>query len=154
MIRADGFDARKIRIIEPPHPRTRKSATTTMIATSTIPSEIPAVSHKRPFDNIDDASVSKEEEQKHRPRKKARIDVHALVFPELYDDDDDPPQSCPKKKTQSSARDESAFKPTDVQRFSIFPNPSRKASQAINQRFLSQIRRHHQTPADESNDIS
>ena len=154
MIRADGFDARKIRIIEPP--RTRKSTTTTIIATSTIPSEIPAVSHKRPFDNIDDTSVlSKEEEQKHRPRKKARIDVHALVFPELYDDDD-PPQSCPKKKTQSSARDESAFKPTGVQRFSIFPNPSRKASQAINQRFLSQIRRHHQTPqaADESNDIS
>ena len=144
----DGFDVRKIRIIEPP--RTRKSVPTeaATIAASTNSTEVPTVSRKRPFDNRDDSSISKDE-QKQRPRKKARIDVHALVFPELYDH----PQSCPKKKSQPSARDESAFKSVvQVPRYSIFPKPSGKASRAVNQRFLSQIRR--QTPADESNDIS
>lgn len=146
---------RKIQIIEPP--LTRISALTEVAATivaSTNSKEVPAVSRKRPFSNIDDSIASKEE-QKQPPRKKARIlDVHALVFPELYDHDPQP-SSRPKKKPQPSATtgDECAFKSVNqVQRFSIFPNPSRKASRAINQRFLSQIRR--QTPAIESNDIS
>ena len=148
----DGFDVRKIRIIEPP--RARKSAPThaATIGPSNNSTEVPAVSRKRPFDNINDSSVSKEE-QKQRPRKKARIDVHALVFPELYDHH--PPQPCPMKKEESppSAHDKSALKSIiQVPRFSIFPKPSGKASRAVNQRFLSQIRR--QTPADEPNDIS
>jgi hypothetical protein len=134
---------RKIRIIEPPG--TRRSAPTeaATIGASTNPTGvIPAVSRKRPFDNIDDSSASKEE-QKQRPRKKARIDVHALVFPELYD-----PQPCLEKK--SSAHDESAV--VQVPRYSIFPKPSGKANRVANQRFLSKIRR--QTPAVEPNDIS
>ena len=141
---------RKIRIIEPP--RTRKSAPTTSnaatiaAASTTNSTKAPAVSRKRPFDTIDDSSAYKEEQKQHRPRKKARIDVHALVFPELYD-----PQPQP------NARDESTFKSLfqdPVPRFSIFPKPSGKASRAINRRFLSHIRR--QTPAadDEPNDIS
>ena len=140
---------RKIRIIEPPHERISPPTDA-----STNPTEVPLtavqVSRKRPFDHIDDSSVSKEEKQKQqRPRKKARIDVHALVFPELYDH----PQPCPKEKPQPRALK------SDIQQvqqpFSIFPNPSRKVSRAINQRFLSQIRRH-KTPAAESNnnDIS
>ena len=145
----DGFDVTKIRIIEPPS--TRRSVPTeaaTTIGASTNSTEAPAdildlkkikaVSRKRPFDNMDDSSVHKEE-QKQRPRKKARVDVHALVFPELYD-----PQPCPKKKPQSSARDESV-----IPRFSIYPKPSGKVSRAVNQRFLSQTR---QTAADEPND--
>jgi hypothetical protein len=134
----DGFNVKKIRIIEPPG--TRKS-TPAHTANSIINSTtgVPAVSRKRPFDNIDDSSSESKEAQKQRPpRKKARIDVHALVFPELYD-----PQPCPKKK-------KSPFKKHDIQeipRYSIFPKPSGKASRAANQRFLSQIR-HHQTSAD------
>ena len=137
---------RKIRIIEPPHERISPPTDA-----STNPTEVPLtavqVSRKRPFDHIDDLSVSIEEKQKQqRPRKKARIDVHALVFPELYDH----PQPCPKEKPQSRADNQQVQQP-----FSIFPNPSRKVSRAINQRFLSQIRRH-KTPAAESNnnDIS
>lgn len=142
----------KIRIIEPPG--TRRSAATDAATASTDSTGVPAkilkktkaVSRKRPFDDIDDSSVYKEE-QKQRPRKKARIDVHALVFPELYD-----PQPCPKKKPHPSALDEPAFKSViQVPRFSIFPKPSGKVSRAVNQRFLSQIR---QTTADEPNDIS
>jgi hypothetical protein len=98
----------------------RKSAPTDVatISTSTSSTEVPAdipkkikagrchgltVSRNQPLDNIDDSSVYKEE-QRQRPRKKARIDVHALVFPELYN-----LQPCPRKKSQLSARDESAF---------------------------------------------
>ena len=106
------------------------------------------MSRKRPFDNRDDSSVSKEEQRQQRPRKKARIDVHALVFPELYDHDPQPhPSSTPSRGESPSTKSVN-----QVRRFSIFPNPSRKASQAIHQRFLSQIRR--VTPVDESNDIS
>jgi hypothetical protein len=142
----DGFDEKKIRIIE--LPLTRKSDPTDATTIQSINSaEVPAVSRKRPFTNRDDSSISKEEQKQQRPRKKAGIDVHALVFPELYDNHHHP-QSCSKKKSQPSAHDES----NQVQRFSIFPNPSKKASRAVNQRFLSQIRR--QTPADESNAIS
>lgn len=146
----DGFDVRKIRIIEPPHERRSASTDASTIPTEEVLPAVPTqVSRKRPFDHIDDSSVSKEEQKQQRPRKKARIDVHALVFPELYDHHTQT-QHCPKKKPQSNA---SALIKSDnqqqVQRFSIFPNPSRKASRAINQRFLSQIRR--QTPADESN---
>jgi hypothetical protein len=152
----DGFDVTKIRIIEPPG--TRKSALTdaATIDASTNSTEAPAadipslqkkkkikaaaVSRKRPFQ--DDSSVY-DEEQKQRPRKKARIeDVHALVFPELYDD---PHQPCLKKRKKlqpASAREESASF------FNIFPKPSGRASRAVNQRFLSQIR---QIPADEPN---
>ena len=150
LLRSDGFDVRKIRIIEPP--RTRKSGltdatTTTIVGASTnyySSQAPPAVSRKRPFDNRDDSSVSKEEQKQQRPRKKARIDVHALVFPELHDHDPHPhPSSTP-------SRGESPSK--SVKRFSIFPNPSRKANRAIHQRFVNQIRR--VTPAHESNDIS
>ena len=155
---------RKIRIIEPPNTR-KKSDSPTDAATNTIgPStnspEVLAVSRKRPFDNIlDDSSAYKEEQKQRPPRKKARIDVHALVFPELYDDP--PPQhpqpsSYPKKKKhqqQPSSRDESTFKSVnrDPARFSIFPKPSGKASRAVNRRFLRQIRRSQMTPADKPN---
>ena len=147
---------RKIRIIEPPHERRSFPTDASINPTEEVLPAVPTqVSRKRPFDHIDDSSVSKEEQKQQRPRKKARIDVHALVFPELYDHHTQT-QHCPKKKSQPNA---SALIESDnqqqVQRFSIFPNPSRKASRAINQRFLSQIRRH-KTPAAESNnnDIS
>ena len=135
----------KIRIIEPPGTRRSAQTDAAAIGASTNSTEVPvdilkAVSRKRPFDDVDDSSVCKEE-QKQRPRKKARIDVHALVFPELYD-----PQPCPKKNPQASARDKSVIQ---VPRFSIFPKSSGKVSRAINQRFLSHIR---QTAADEPDD--
>lgn len=147
---------KKIRIIEPPGTRKSTHTANTIIGTS-INSE-PAVSRKRPFDNIEDDSSfeSKEEKKQRPPRKKARIDVHALVFPELYDG---PHQSCPKEKksqpSASAASDEkkSPFIKPDIQasRYNIFPKSSGKNSRAAanNQRFLSQIR--HQTSA---NDIS
>ena len=144
----------KIRIIKPPGTRNSAPTDATTIGVSTsstevaadIPKTIKVLSRKRPFDNIDDSSIYKEERNQ-RPRKKARIDVHSLVFPELYDR-----QPCRKRNPQPSACDESAFKSViQVPRYSIFPKPSRKASRAVNQRFLSQIR---QTPADELNDIS
>ena len=98
------------------------------------------VSRNWPFGNLDDLSVYKEEQ---RPRKKACIDVRALVFPELYD-----PQPCLRKKPQLSARDESAFLSViQVPRFQVstFPKPGKDTgSRAVNQHFLSQIR---QTPA-------
>ena len=138
---------KKIRIIEPPHTRRLAPAQTATIGASTnSTTEVPTVSRKRPFDNIDDSSAyNKQEQKQQRPCKRARIDVHALVFPELYDN----PQPCSKKKPQPSP----TTSVNQVQRFSIFPKPSVKSSRAVNQRFLSQIRR--QTPTDETpNDIS
>lgn len=143
----DGFDVTKIRILEPPGTRKVIQADAATIGVSAkIPTDIlnktKAISRKRPFDSLDDSCVQ-------RPRKKARVlDVHALVFPELY-------ESSSLKKTQPvppSAHNGTALKPDiQVPHHSIFPKHSGKASQVYTQRFLSQIR---QTPADEANDIS
>jgi len=115
----------KIRILEPPGTRKVDALTNSMQVPADILKESMGISRKRPFDDVDDSSAHEE-----RPRKKKRIDMHALVFPELYDSEQKTIQPGP-----SSAHD------IQVPRLSIFPNHPRQANRAIRQRFLTQIRK-------------
>ena len=156
---SDGFDVTEIRILEPPGTRKEKSqqvdiaivsASTNVPADMMMKEETKAiqVSRKRAFEEDNSQEV-----EQPPPRKKARmmmIDVHALVFPELYNDHqslkkNSQPQvpNTLEEEEEEVVVEEEEEEAVDIQvphRFTIFPKSSRNTGRAIKQRFQSQIR--------------
>ena len=134
----------EIRILDPPSTRKEKAQVdiaivqdaSTNVPADTVMKETKAISRKRAFEEDNSQEV---EQRPPPPRKKARIDVHALVFPELYDHH----QSLKKNSQPQVPSRLKEAEESDIQvphRFTIFPKSSKNTGRAIKQRFQSQIR--------------